>query len=443
MRNLFILLLAILALPMSASAQDVYADSLAPKPSDEVDYANEITQNLCAYAMNGRGYGKGGNKAAADYIVSQFKEIGIDPVGSSYMQPFYVSANTFPNRMTLQLNSNYLVAGTDFMIDPSSPSVSGSYDAVVITRAELNDAMTRMNKIRDARGNFIIVDNTNYEGETRNVAYKIDQLVEQFKTDAQIQVKGVIIYDTVRYSKMIWSTSDHQGMRPVFYVGTPQDIESIRKVKVQADAAFVPQTTTYNVVAIEPGTVYKDSFIVISCHYDHLGTMGEAVYPGANCSASGVAMMLQLAKHFHTIKPKYTMVYIAFSGHELDMAGGKTLIKYPPVKLKNVQLVLDFDLMGNGSSGIKVVNGNNYQELMQRMVKLAHDYKFVPEVDLKRNAKQSESYLFHELEIPSFFIYSVGGSFDYKNMKDTPQMLPYTRFAEMQSLITRFLETIK
>ena len=60
MRNLFILLLAILALPMSASAQDVYADSLAPKPSDEVDYANEITQNLCAYAMNGRGYGKGG-----------------------------------------------------------------------------------------------------------------------------------------------------------------------------------------------------------------------------------------------------------------------------------------------------------------------------------------------------------------------------------------------
>ena len=121
MRNLFILLLAILARPMSASAQDVYADSLAPKPSDEVDYANEITQNLCAYAMNGRGYGKGGNKAAADYIVSQFKEIGIDPVGSSYMQPFYVSANTFPNRMTLQLNSNYLVAGTDFMIDPSSP----------------------------------------------------------------------------------------------------------------------------------------------------------------------------------------------------------------------------------------------------------------------------------------------------------------------------------
>ena len=428
---------------MSASAQDVYADSLAPKPSDEVDYANEITQNLCAYAMNGRGYGKGGNKAAADYIVSQFKEIGIDPVGSSYMQPFYVSANTFPNRMTLQLNSNYLVAGTDFMIDPSSPSVSGSYDAVVITRAELNDAMTRMNKIRDARGNFIIVDNTNHDGENRTTGPKIDQLVEQFKTDGQIQVKGVIIYDTIKYSNMNWWTSERQGVRPVFYVGTPQDIESVRKIKVQADAAFVPQSTTYNVVAIEPGTVYKDSCIIISCHYDGLGTMGEAVYPGANWGASGVAMMLQLAKHFHTIKPKYTIVYIAYSGHMLGLAGGKTLVKYPPVKLNNVQLVLDFDLMGNGSDGIKVANGKNHPDLMQRMVKIAHDYKFVPDVELKMSTKISESYLFKELEIPSFFIYSVGGGVNYNNMKDTPQMLPYTRFAEMQSLITRFLETIK
>ena len=436
-------LLALVALPMSVAAQDVYPDSLAPKPSDEVDYANEVTQNLCAFSMNGRGYGRGGNKAAADYIVNQFKEIGVGAVGGQYMQPFYVSANTFPNRMTLQLNSNYLVAGTDFMIDPSSPSISGNYDAVVITRAELNDAMTRMNKIRDARGNFIIVDNTNHDGETRNVAMKIDQLVEQFKTDGQIQVKGVIVYDTARYSKMIWSTSVRQGVRPVFYVGTPQDIESIRKVKVQADAAFVPQATTYNVVAVEPGTVYKDSSIIISCHYDHLGTMGEAVYPGANCSASGVAMMLQLAKHFHTIKPKYTIVYIAFSGHELDLAGGKTLIKYPPVKLKNVQLVLDFDLMGNGSGGIKIANGKNHQDLMQRMVKIARDYKLVPDVELKLSSKISESYLFKELEIPSFFIYSVGGSLDYKNMNDTPQMLPYTRFAEMQSLVTRFIETIK
>ena len=65
-------LLALVALPMSVAAQDVYPDSLAPKPSDEVDYANEVTQNLCAFSMNGRGYGRGGNKAAADYIVNLF-----------------------------------------------------------------------------------------------------------------------------------------------------------------------------------------------------------------------------------------------------------------------------------------------------------------------------------------------------------------------------------
>lgn len=444
MRKKLIMLFGALLVGMTgASAQEVYADSLAPKPSDEVDYANEVTQNLCSESLNGRGYMAGATKMAADYIVGQFKEIGVGAVGGTYMQPFYVSANTFPGRMTLQLNSNYLVAGTDFMIDPSSPSINGSYDAVVITRAELNDAMTRMNKLRDARGQFIIVDNTNYDGETRNVAVKIDQLIEQFKTDAQTDIRGVIIYDTVKYKGMSWSTSDHQILRPVFYVGAEMDISTISRVKVQADAQFVERSETYNVVGLIEGTVHKDSFIVVSCHYDHLGRMGDAVYPGANCSASGVAMMLQLAKHFQLIKPKYSMLFIAFSGHELGFAGAKTLVKYPPVALNKIQYVFDFDLMGNGSTGLKVVNGVNYPDFIQRLQKIAHDYKFVPTVDLKRNAKQSEYYIFKEKEIPSFFIYSVGGSFDYKNMRDTPQMLPYTRFSEMQSLFIRFIEMIK
>ena len=43
----------------------------------------------------------------------------------------------------------------------------------------------------------------------------------------------------------------------------------------------------------------------------------------------------------------------------------------------------------------------------------------------------------------SFFIYSVGGFYNYHNLKDNPDLLPYTRFAEMNSLFIRYLETIK
>lgn len=67
------------AVALCSFAQDdlYYPDSLAPeKPSEEWDYAREVTQNLCSNAMAGRGYGKAGNKLAADYIVNEFQSMG-------------------------------------------------------------------------------------------------------------------------------------------------------------------------------------------------------------------------------------------------------------------------------------------------------------------------------------------------------------------------------
>jgi len=54
-----------------------------------------------------------------------------------------------------------------------------------------------------------------------------------------------------------------------------------------------------NVVAYMKGSKYPDEVLVITSHYDHLGMMGtDAVFPGANDNASGVAMMLDMARYF-------------------------------------------------------------------------------------------------------------------------------------------------
>ena len=45
--------------------------------------------------------------------------------------------------------------------------------------------------------------------------------------------------------------------------------------------------------------VEEKVLIVVVAHYDHMGKMGDEVYfPGANDNAGGVAMILNLAKHF-------------------------------------------------------------------------------------------------------------------------------------------------
>src|SRR5271157_3720614 len=42
--------------------------------------------------------------------------------------------------------------------------------------------------------------------------------------------------------------------------------------------------------------VLKDEWVIVSAHYDHLGVRGGVLYPGADDNASGVAMMLEVAR---------------------------------------------------------------------------------------------------------------------------------------------------
>ena len=40
----------------------------------------------------------------------------------------------------------------------------------------------------------------------------------------------------------------------------------------------------------------QDEWIIVSAHFDHLGVHGGVLYPGADDNASGVAMMLEVAR---------------------------------------------------------------------------------------------------------------------------------------------------
>lgn len=76
------------------------------------------------------------------------------------------------------------------------------------------------------------------------------------------------------------------------------------------------------------GTRKPDSMIVLTAHYDHLGGLGNATYfPGANDNASGISMLLSLARYYSNIdhRPEYTMVFIAFGGEEVGLIGSQFL----------------------------------------------------------------------------------------------------------------------
>ena len=95
-----------------------------------------------------------------------------------------------------------------------------------------------------------------------------------------------------------------------------------------------------NVIGVLRGTKpeWAQQAMVLSAHYDHLGRgwpdahAGEAgkVHPGADDNASGVAVMLELARVLASgEKPQRTIVFAAFTGEEAGLRGSRYFVDHP------------------------------------------------------------------------------------------------------------------
>lgn len=91
-------------------------------------------------------------------------------------------------------------------------------------------------------------------------------------------------------------------------------------------------TAGHNIMGLLPGTNkgHHDRYVIVGAHYDHLGTIGEKLYPGADANASGTVALTSLAEMLsmtRSIGKTYgcNIIFVAFDGKELDMAGSQDL----------------------------------------------------------------------------------------------------------------------
>ena len=106
-----------------------------------------------------------------------------------------------------------------------------------------------------------------------------------------------------------------------------------------------------NVVAMLPGfdVKLKDQGVMYSAHYDHLGIVpgmpGDNIYNGANDNATGVGILLEMARVFGETKapPKRTMYFVSVTAEEQGLRGSEYYGKHPPVPAKLLSLDLNFD----------------------------------------------------------------------------------------------------
>ena len=262
------------------------------------------------------------------------------------------------------------------------------------------------------------------------------------KYSPKLAIKGVMV---ITANKPVWFPSSEQAQRPLLLVrkeALPKDFSTEKplKIQLQADAKLLQNTPSQNVLASIKGTERPDSIIMLCAHYDHLGRMGtEAFFPGANDNASGVAMMLSLARYYSKNPPKYTMVFAAFGSEEIGLLGSRHFVEKPIFPLSKIKFLLNLDILGTGLDGITVVNGSIYKDLFTRLQQLNEQKKLLPEVKVRGEACNSDHCFFHQQKVPSFYIYTRGGISEYHNVFDKSETLTLEEFDDLHELFKGFL----
>ncbi|HEX3006136.1 MAG TPA: M28 family peptidase, partial [Bacteroidales bacterium] len=301
--------------------------------SQDLDYAKTIVKKLTSPELQGRGYTGKGDQLAAAFIADEFKSMGLLPLAKTYYQKFNISINTFPGALSLKLNDEALTPGVDYLVESSSPSIKGMFDIVKTSRKELDSEQKLIELIKILPGKFVLIDNT-VKSENKELNKTIDDYISFLKYSPDIACKGIIIFTK---EKLTWENSTFQNVRPIIVVNKELDLKNVSKIELIVESKFIEKYETQNVAAYIKGSLNPDSFIVVTAHYDHLGKMGsEALFPGANDNASGVAMMLNLAKHYAQNPPEYSIAFIALSAEEVGLLGAKEFTEHPLIKLKNI-----------------------------------------------------------------------------------------------------------
>ncbi len=243
--------------------------------------------------------------------------------------------------------------------------------------------------------------------------------------------------------KLTMSLSPAQISHPAFQM-VKKDLDPAAKTATfRVDAKLIKGYPSQNVIGYVPGKKFPDQFVVISAHYDHLGRMGKeaAYFPGANDNASGTTLMLELARHYvlPENQPDYSIAFMAFGAEEAGLIGSRYYTEHPLFPLSQIKFMINLDLLGTGEEGMMVVNGTRLPEEFDRLTALNNQHNYLPKLQKRDNAPNSDHYFFTRKGVKAVFIYLMGGPKFYHDIYDRPETLPLTKFSEAFGLIRDFV----
>ena len=438
--------------------------------------------------LEGRGTGTRGYELAAHYVATQFAALGLEPAGVSgtYFQPVpFRRADLIESAVSAVLlgpgGTKKLTYGTDFIFskDPvheetrlEAPLVYVGYG---VTAPEFNyDDYAGI----DVRGKIIVyLRGAPPRFPHNELAYYSDQ-DNKLRNAVERGAVGALNVRTPRASArapwsrvvlnnhvpgMYWMTQDGRvsgtfpeiqvsGMlsesgRDKAFTGAPHTVDEVWKAAAESrplafDLAYSgrfqrktrhSQVQSPNVAALLPGwdPRLKQEVIVVSAHLDHLGigavADGDSIYNGAYDNASGIGVMLELAKALKSLSrpPKRSILFLAVTAEEKGLLGSEYFAEYPTVPLENLVANVNLDMFLMLHPFVDVIAfGAEHSSLDGSVRRAANALHVVVTADPEPQETifiRSDQYSFVKKGIPSVFLvggHDVGNSGDHGKEAD-------------------------
>lgn len=349
----FLIAGALLALSVGAFAQDV--DKIIKQ--DDVE---RIIKTLSADDMQGRATFTPGIEKAAQFIESEYKQIGLQPMegNTGYRQNFSMVKKT-PTKAEVSINGAAVPVENIGILGSESFSWSKLEDAEIVKVTPDKDLRKAyMSALQSGKNTLILID---------------PKFSDLFK-----RVRGRAAGGSVSFK-------DDQSKKAelVFVLGTFDEVKSFT-VNYETSSKELP---LFNVAGIIPGKTKPNEYVVFSGHYDHLGIVtpvkGDSIANGADDDASGTTAVICLAKYFKKLNNNArTLIFVAFTAEEIGEYGSQYFAKRVDpdkvVAMFNIEMIGKASKFGQNSAFITGFERSDFGPILQKNLQ-GTAFKFYPD----------------------------------------------------------------
>jgi ABC-type dipeptide/oligopeptide/nickel transport system permease subunit len=341
--------------------------TLGPAPSyqnlaqlvSEADLMRHV-EFLSAPEMNGRGIGSPETYRAAEYIAAEFESYDLSPPPGGWIQeaPLVLARPAEPPELAIVDESGHEITAFTRLAHYGE-SIQGHGGSGHAEAAITFVAFSPSGSIRQLSAEEVWKRFKGLDLSGRVALVIAGNAPPGFETEALIRgAEGVLIVsnDIKPRNEVLSDYYLERPTLPVFRI-TPAVADGILshggltieaaqgmidslserkwgwiahdlKVRVRMHLQLEPpeKVTLYNVMGMLNGAdaALADDLVILSCHYDGLGRAPDGtLYPGADGNATGVAVMLEIARLWQEqeFQPRRSVLFVAWAGGELPYSG--------------------------------------------------------------------------------------------------------------------------